>query len=187
MYGNNAKVYNENSQEEFSFPNLPPLSVCRENIGIIKSKAFPYKIVCYATLIMSVLFGILAFVLWFKELLNTDTYDVELGKWITYQPDYSNAIMCGILFIITAIPCIVSLIFVTKYTKQINFYKRSIKINNQYLNFIYQGYDKKEAYRLTLEWLDRQDQTQALNNVANATSSVAYMATMSHINHINRR
>ena len=70
----------------------------------------------------------------------------------------------------------------SKYGKSISGLTSSIKINSQYSAFINQGYDKKEAYKLTLEWLDRQANIAALNSVASASAMIALTNTI-HINH----
>lgn len=70
----------------------------------------------------------------------------------------------------------------SKYAKKFNYLTNLIKINSQYSAFINQGYDRKEAYKLTLEWIDRQAKISALNDVAFAGAMIA----MTNINHINK-
>ena len=47
----------------------------------------------------------------------------------------------------------------------------TIGVNKQYATFIMQGYDLKEAYRLTLEWADRQAHNDAISHAATSVSA----------------
>lgn len=73
-----------------------------------------------------------------------------------YKADYTGTIICAVLCGVSIIIGIINLVLSSKYGKSISGLTSSIKINSQYSAFINQGYDKKEAYKLTLEWLDRQ-------------------------------
>ena len=175
----------ENSQEDYTFPNLIPSSECKELLQIIKAKIKPHKIIFWVAFGTFMLFMILTTVLsltQFSAESSSGHFDNTSHYVYDYKADYTGTIICAVLCGVSIIIGIINLVLSSKYGKSISGLTSSIKINSQYSAFINQGYDKKEAYKLTLEWIDRQANIAALNSVASASAMIALTNTI-HINH----
>lgn len=172
------------SQSEYTFPNLIPTLECNNMLWALYKKLKPHRIIFWVTFGMFIAFMILTGVLGciaFSVEFQIGTWDETLGEYVHEKADYTGIIICAILCFISIIVGVVNLIRSLKYSKNISALKEAIKINSQYSAFINQGYEKKEAYKLTLEWIDRQSNIAALNSVASTNALIA----MSNINHIN--
>ncbi len=172
----------EISQEEYTFPNLLSSSECRNYLLVFKAKIKPHKIIFWMTfaafmifMLMTMAFGLTESAVEFEG----GTWNKTLEKYVYEKADYTGTIISAVLLVISIIVGIVNLVLSSKYSKNINYLTGSIKINAQYSTFINQGFEKKEAYKLTLEWLDRQFN---MNSVA-ATNALIAMSNISHINH----
>lgn len=171
-------------QEEYTFPNLIPSLECKELLQVLKAKIKPHKIVFWLAFGAFMLFMILTMVLsltQFSAESSSGHFDNASHYVYDYKADYTGTIICAVLCAISIIVGIVNLALSAKYSKNLNCLTGSIKINTQYSAFINQGYDKKEAYKLTLEWLDRQANIAALNSVATSSAMIA-MTNITHIN-----
>lgn len=147
------------SQEDYTFPNLIPSSKCKELLHIVNAKINSPKFFCWLALGTFMLFMILTIIFWILSITNS--------AYLT------STIICAVLCVISIIAGIISFVFWEKYDKDKICLTKCIKINTQYSTFINQGYDKKEAYKLTLEWIDRQANLDALNDVASISAIIA--------------
>lgn len=157
-------------QGEYTFPDLISSSECKELWQMIKQEEKPYKIKYKCSLAACVIFGGLGYIL-----LLLGLTDIIGG----------GAIICGA---ICCVLCIAAIIFCVpkgkmckKYDGELNYLNYCINTNSQYSAFINQGYEKKEAYKLTLEWLDRQANISAMNSAANSIASTNALIAMSNI------
>lgn len=171
----------EMAQEEYTFPNLIPSSECKELLSVINAKIKPHKIIFWIAFGAFMIFMILTMVLAFTEFDKEMWAGTSMSSIEEYKADYTGTIICAVLCGISIIVGIVNIALSSKYSKNKSCLTGSIKINSQYSAFINQGYDKKEAYKLTLEWLDRQANVAALNNIASASAMIA-MTNITHIN-----
>lgn len=178
---NNAEIL----QEEYTFPKLIPSSECKELLKVVNAKIKPHKIIFWIAFGGFILFMILTTVLsliQFSAESSSGHFDSSSHYVYDYAADYTGTIICAVLCGITIIVGIVNLALSSKYGKNKSYLTSSMKINFQYSAFINQGYDKKEAYKLTLEWLDRQANIAAINSIASASAMIA-MTNITHINH----
>lgn len=174
----------ETTQGEYTFPNLIPSSECKSMLQVLRKKLKPHKIIFWVAWGAFMLFMILTMFFWHNATsveFEIGTWDETLGEYVHEKADYTSTITCAILCCISIIVGVVNLILSSKYSKSISALTGSIKINSQYSTFINQGYEKKEAYKLTLEWLDRQSNSAALNNIA-ATNALIAMSSMHYEN-----
>lgn len=178
---NNAEI----PQEEYTFPNLIPSAECKELLQVVYAKVKPHKIIFWIEFGSFMLFMILTMILsltQFSAKSSSGHFDNASHYVYSYKADYTGTIICAVLCGISIIVGIVNLALSSKYSKNISVLTGSIKINAQYSAFINQGYEKKEAYKLTLEWIDRQSNTAALNSIA-STNALITMSNISHMNH----
>ena len=177
---NNAEI----PQEEYTFPILIPSSECKELVQVVNAKIKPHKIIFWIAFGAFMLFMILTMVLaltQFSAESLSGHFDNNSHYVYDYKADYTGTIICAVLCGISIIVGIVIIVLSSKYGKNKSCLTGSIKINSQYSAFINQGYDKKEAYKLTLEWLDRQANIVALNSISSASAMIA-MTNIIHIN-----
>lgn len=162
-------------QEEYTFPNLTPSSKCKELLQAVKLKLKPHKIVFWLTFGAFMLFMILTMVLAVTQSsaeFSSGHFDNNSNYVYAHKADYTGTIICAVLCGVSIIVGIVNLALSAKYSKFVDCLTSSITINSQYSAFINQGYDKKEAYKLTLERLDRQANIAAINS-ASASAMIA--------------
>lgn len=155
---NSESVQTEVYEEEYTFPNLTPTSKCKHLLDAIDKKFRPHKIIFW------VCFGLfMAFMLPIWLL------------WLLLQ-NKIPAIIVTVLLVGTIITGIVNLAIGNRYNKSYRNLKDCIEINTRYSSYIKQGFSKKEAYLLTMQWLDGQA-TAALNNI----SAMTALSAMSHL------
>lgn len=159
------------NQYDRTFPNFYTNEDCRRMIPVLKGKQKPYIIILFVFLACFVTFVVLTMVLGLDE-ADKEMWSGTSWKPEKYKADYTGTIICGILAGLFLIAEIISFIYIRKYGIQIASLESQIRINNQYATFLDLGYEKKEAYRLTLEWIDRQQQMLALNNIATANAAL---------------
>ena len=173
------------SQQEYTFPNLTPSLECKELLKILNNKLRLHRIIFLVMLTAFLFFMILTIILAVTASsveFQLGAWDETLGQYVHEKADYTGTIVCAVLCGCTIVVGILNLAFAVKYNKPINYLNFSIKINFQYSAFINQGYDKKEAYKLTLEWLDRQSNLDALNSIS-TTNALMAMSDIYNINH----
>lgn len=150
--------------EEITFPHLPSTIECRK----VKSEIAPilkrHKHIMWITFGSFFLFFILAEVLLFIS-LSARNYN------------FTGAIIFGIFCVISIILGIINVVKSNKYSKLDQYINNALQINEQYASFIEQGYEQKEAYKLTLEWIDRKELKRA---VGQAGATVASSVFLSH-------
>ena len=123
--------------EEITFPHLPSTIECRK----VKSEIAPilkrHKHIMWITSGFFVLFLILAEVLFFTGLSAGNS-------------NYIGAIIFCIFCVLSIVLGIINLVHANKYSKLDMYLNSALQINEQYAAFIEQGYEEKEAYKLTL-------------------------------------
>ena len=152
----------QEEEKEIAFPNFPPNTHCRKRLKEEQSHIKPHRIAFYILLAAFMVFFILTMALFLAESIST-----PLGE----NGNYTGAIICSIFCGLTVIIGIVNLVYSKKYEKQIIALTTAISINEQYAAFIEQGYEEKEAYKLTLEWIDRKEMKQAVRQAGTAVAS----------------
>jgi hypothetical protein len=161
----NDVSFNENNyQEEYIFPNLESNSDYENEIELIKIKSFPYKFLL-----------ILFIVLWISFIILAMYYD-------GYQSKKTGMILGGVSFVFM-FAYIIDIYYVTKIKKETKNIEFKIAVNNQYTDYILEGYTKKEAYKLTVEWIDRQAAISAANEAAAAALCMGAICMSHTINH----
>lgn len=171
-------------QEEYTFPHMLPSEVCRKKIKEIDMIIKPRKIVFWIALAAYILFMTLTTtfaIIESKPQFGLGTWDETLEQFVRKEPNYTGTIICAVLLGCTIIAGIINLVIASRQSKGYNTYKYTIEVNSQYSDFINQGYEKKEAYKLTLEWLDRQANSAAVRSVATTNAMIA-MSNISHLN-----
>lgn len=154
-------------QEEHTFPGLMSSSECSNLIKHLSAESEPYKSGYISTLIISVILWITALCLFFLVSIKTSVY--------TFPVIFAAT---AIFFLIVAISN------KSKYeerNKRIISLDYTIQINTQFENFIYVGFELKEAYKLTIEWIDRRKKLQALYNIAAENAISAGMIALSNL------
>lgn len=169
-------------QGEYTFPGLLSTDDCHAEIQEIKRRIRPHRIALWILLILYVIFMILTVVLAVTAVsseFDIGIWDAELGKYVHEKADYTGTIICAVLCGLTIVAGIANLILVNRSVRGLHKEKDlkfMIEVNKQYSAFIMLGYDLKEAYRLTLEWADRQAYTDAIGHAA-ATVSASVLFT----------
>ena len=157
------------NSKEYTFPDLPSTADCKDNLSFLNKKVKPHKIIFWSCFALVLIFFILSVSFFCKESLSmteSGYIDENFHYEYAYEPDYTVPIIFSALFLISFITGIVNIALSSKYNKYINYFKNCIIINEQYSGFIKQGYDKKDAYRLTIEWMDRRAGIKANNDIA---------------------
>lgn len=146
------------SPKEICFPSLPSTTECRRVKAEIAPILKRHKHIMWITSGSFVLFLILAEVLFFTGLSAGNS-------------NYIGAIIFGIFCVLSIVLGIINLVHANKYSKLDMYLNSALQINEQYAAFIEQGYEEKEAYKLTLEWIDRKEMKQAISQAGTAVAS----------------
>ncbi len=148
------------SSKEICFPSLPSTTECRRVKAEIAPILKRHKHIMWITSGFFVLFFILAEVLFFTGLSAGNA-------------NYIGAIIFGIFCVLSIVLGIINLVHANKYSRLDLYLNNALQINEQYAAFIEQGYEEKEAYKLTLEWIDRKEIKRAIGQAgATVASSV---------------
>lgn len=157
------------NSNEYTFPDLPSTADCKDNLSFLSRKLKPHKIIFWTCFALVLIFFILSVSFFCKESLaeiESGYVDENFNYEYAYKPDYTVPIIFSALFLISFVTGIVNIALSSKYNKYFNYFNSCIVINEQYSGFIKQGYDKKDAYRLTIEWLDRRASIKANKDIA---------------------
>lgn len=171
----NSTLNNKNTtHQEFTFPELIPTKKCISVLHELNDKTKSFLIIFYAILALCLILFILTLISFFSNITSSGLqWDETIKDFVEIKADYTFSIIFLIFFLCSLIGLIINIFTLSKYRNQINYLKASIKINKQYSAFINQGYDKKDAYKLTLEWIDRQTNNAVLNNIAMSNTLIA--------------
>ncbi len=163
-------VAEEKDELYLTFPDLFPTSQCVKEIDKLKNTIYLYSVGKVLLAITYIVFMVGAILLFAYTTMSVDV------------KNYTWTIICAVLFFVSFIGWIFCNTRYNKFKGKVAGYYACIKVNRQYMAFINAGYDKKEAYKLTLEWLDRQGLIGAIRAVTSlrqdATTSVAMMGMM---------
>ena len=149
--------------EEITFPHLPSTIECRK----VKSEIAPilkrHKHIMWITFGLFFLFLILAEVLFIISLSARNS-------------NFTGAIIFGIFCVISIILGIINVVKSNKYSKLDQYINNALQINEQYASFIEQKKKKKEAYKLTLEWIDRKELKRAVGQAGTTVASSVFLS-----------
>ncbi len=162
-------VKEERRELYLTFPDSYPTSQCIEQISKLKKSMRPY------------LAATIAFLAAFAAMLVVAAVLFVEGFSSSGAGGYGGAIACAVLAFVSLAGCILCGVRYNKYRGRAAGFNACIKINRQYTAFIEAGYDKKEAYRLTLEWIDRQGQIAAVSSAGEQVAASVAMTGMLNI------
>ncbi len=155
--------------ETYSFPGLLDVKSCQVKLHGMEKRCSVYKKLKNLFLFAWILFLVIDSVIFFGQLIDFSTGFI----WLL------------VFFLLTLL---FFMLFKslskerTKLTLIFNALNYTVNINSQYSAFIEQGFEKKEAYRLTIEWIDRQNR---INRKENAKVYATYgMIDIAEINRI---
>ena len=178
-------VKEERRELYLTFPDSYPTSQCIEQISKLKKSMRPYLAATIAFLAAFAAMLVIAAVLFGKEstaYIESGHFNADGDYVYSYRKDYAGAIACAVLAFVSLVGCILCGVRYNKYRGRAAGFNACIKINRQYTAFIEAGYDKKEAYRLTLEWIDRQGQIAAVSSAGEQVAASVAMTGMLNIN-----
>ncbi len=169
-----------------TFPGLKSNNDCLKIIDCEnqrKTETLPSLIL---TVILNIIFligTVISFGMEFGKMADIGYYDETLQKWQSATPEYNWGL--PIFFLIcTIVLFVIMLKVLNKYnecSKMIDSANYTIKINNQYQDFIFQGYESKEAYKLTIEWIDRQNYISSIDSLEASVCAMGGIIAMSNI------
>lgn len=151
--------------EETFFPDLIPTSQCEARLEELKSSILNYLVFWIGSWILTCFI----FILWINTMLN--------------EGNHTHLALLIPLFIVS----IIFSVLLAKKSQQEQSLKSIININQQYTTFLQQGFDKKDSYRLTLEWIDRQKQIKAIREALNNAAAVGACATIAFLNNSHKQ
>ena len=153
------------AHSELTFPGLLSNSECNNKMQEIKRIIHPHKIAFW---IFFGLFMIFMLLTWVMLVVEIGTEDFTLT--IVYAVSCAVSIIGGIVNVVIANHSVRGI----PPRKTLEF---MIQTNNQYAAFITQGYESKEAYKLTVEWIDRQNMNGAIKSGAAAISASIFLSS----------
>lgn len=148
---------------EYTYPGYIPSQECREMLSYLNKKIKPYKIVFWCCFAEFLLFMILALIFFVTETMSETDALISNAE---NEPNYAAAIVFAVLSVVSVIAAIVDVVISSKYGKIVKYLKKCMMINERFSQIIISGYDEKEAYMLTTEWLERQALNQTLKDIA---------------------
>lgn len=157
----NTVLHEEQSNETLFFPDLLPTDQCEQLLKEKKQQFRKIKVYFLITGGLSFIFLLIgAIIMRFSSV---------------------GAIVFLILVFICLIALIIEIIPIIKQRNKIRLLNINIQANAQYATFIKLGGTPKEAYKLVLEWLDRQELN---NSILQAGAAVSASVIISQINHL---
>lgn len=155
----------DSERGEHTFPGILSSSECNNKMLEIKKIIHSHKIAFWIFFGLFMIFMILTWVMFIVEIATEDH-----TLTIVY------AVLCGVSIIGGIVNIVIANLSVRGIPskKTLEF---MINTNNQYVAFMAQGYDSKEAYKLTVEWIDRQNMNAEISRGARAISASIYLSS----------